>query len=281
LDYNWWGENNNPYTSNKVNTPVSSWMILNLTANPNPTSLNQPSKLTASLTYDNKGIYHDPQRWHIPDGLIVEFPNEKCELINGQAQSIFKSLTIGIKNILIKLDNQALSIGVETRDFPQLKDVYVSKNGNNSNSGDQDHPMSTINAALDRLIDGGTIHLLTDLDIDESIYINKSVTINNNKPDGNLVKENGTLACLNGLGEHQIMGIEDSNVRLNGLCFQNGNATAGGAITSLNSNLTICKSMFNNNSALIGGALFSLEKNNPNNSSMKNGIPNIILPLII
>jgi len=242
-------------------------MILNLTANPNPTYPYQTSKLTASITYDNKGNYHDPKDGHIPDGITVEFPNnEISKLIDGTAQSTFKSSLLGLNNILIRLDNQELSIGIETRDFPQLNDVYVNKSGDNSNSGDKDHPMSTINAALDRLIDGGTIHLLTDLDINEPIYINKSVTINNSKPGNILDNENGTLACLNGLGKHQIIGIEDSNVHLNGLYFQNGNATAGGAITSLNSNLTIHKSKFDNNSALIGGAILSLEKNKPNNN---------------
>ncbi|GAA5819068.1 MAG: Pseudogene of Ig-like domain repeat protein [Methanobrevibacter sp. CfCl-M3] len=257
LSFNWWGDNNDPYTSGKVNEPVSSWMVLNFTANPNLISPNQSSNLTASLTYDNYGNYHDPKDGHIPDGLIVEFPNEKLGLINGSAQSIFKSSTIDLINISCKVDNQIVSTSVKY----SIKDVYVSKDGNDSNLGNSPNcPMQNINHALNCVSDNGTVVLMSDFNVTDTIFVNKSVTIK--KWD-----DKSDKVFLDAMYKTRIMFVNTGlNVYLDGLSFNRGNDSDGGGLLTVDSATHINNCNFSNNTALNkGGALLALES--PVNSS--------------
>ncbi|MDR1819441.1 MAG: right-handed parallel beta-helix repeat-containing protein [Methanobrevibacter sp.] len=257
LSFNWWGDNNDPYISGKVSKEISSWMVLKFTANPNLISPNQPSKLLASLTYDNMGNYHDPKDVHIPDGLTVEFPNEKSELFNGSAQSIFNSSTPDLFNISCKVDNQIVSTSVKY----SIKDVYVSKDGNDSNLGNSPNcPMQNINHALNSVSDNGTVVLMSDFNVTDTIFVNKSVTIK--KWD-----DKSDKVFLDAMYKTRIMFINTGlNVCLDGLSFNRGNDSDGGGLLTVDSATHINNCNFSNNMALNkGGALLALES--PVNSS--------------
>lgn len=70
--YNWWGSNQNP-SDRVVDSNVSSWLVLRLT--PGSASIKNGgfSVLTADLIHDINGVYHDPAKGHVPDGIVVKF----------------------------------------------------------------------------------------------------------------------------------------------------------------------------------------------------------------
>jgi hypothetical protein len=94
--YNWWGSNQNP-SDRVVNADVSSRMVLRLT--PGSATINNGgiSVLTADLLYDINGVYHDPNKGHVPDGIVVKFTSNLGTIgttyvttTNGVARSTLK-----------------------------------------------------------------------------------------------------------------------------------------------------------------------------------------------
>lgn len=70
---------------------------------------------------------------------------------------------------------------VTNSDSTTLNTVYVSDQGYDENEGSETSPVLTLNKAVELVSDGGTIYLLSDLTMTESVRINdKSVTINGN-----------------------------------------------------------------------------------------------------
>lgn len=57
--------------------------------------------------------------------------------------------------------------------------VYVSAGGDDANNGSKETPLKTIGEAYDKVADGGTIYLLSDIKIEGRLVLaqNKTVTI--------------------------------------------------------------------------------------------------------
>ena len=98
LNYNWWGYNNGPITSSifdlyhSIN--LTTWLVLNVTASPDRINNVTTSTITADLTHDNNGVYHDPALEHVLDGIPVNFITDLGDVdgqsftANGIAQAI-------------------------------------------------------------------------------------------------------------------------------------------------------------------------------------------------
>ena len=94
--YNWWGSNQNP-SERVVDSNVSSWLVLRLTPGSASIKNGGISVLTADLLYDVNGVYHDPAKGHVPDGIVVKFTSNLgtigttyVTMTNGVAQSTLK-----------------------------------------------------------------------------------------------------------------------------------------------------------------------------------------------
>jgi len=123
--FNWWGSNLDPsiYVSNGLRgiVDVSSWLVLNMTTNPDNISYGHNSTVTIDLLHDNTGTYHDPVNGHVPDGIHVDFTSDmgnlepvSTVLVNGSATSVFTTTTIGSGNITATVDNQTVSTPIKT-----------------------------------------------------------------------------------------------------------------------------------------------------------------------
>ena len=120
---NWWGTNfngTNPLTAGRINSnvTVNSWIVFTLTANPNGAVVGDNSIITADLTYDNNGIYHDPALGHVPNGVNAKFAVDNLGSVspinnltnNGIASTIFTALASGFSKINVTVDNQTIGL---------------------------------------------------------------------------------------------------------------------------------------------------------------------------
>ena len=134
-DNNWWGDNNDP--AGKVSGfTVVKWLVLTVTA-PSSAQINNNSKITADLRYDNTGVLHTEA--YLPNGIHVSFTtslgtiSSQSTTANGIAQSNLKSSTTGTANISTKLDNQTLNKSIKIVDTipPKVTSTYPKKNSKN------------------------------------------------------------------------------------------------------------------------------------------------------
>jgi parallel beta-helix repeat protein len=121
--YNWWGSNQDPSTMSGITNygvlDLTPWIVLKINANPTLIKIFSSSKISAYLTYDSNGVYHNPTSGHIPDGVPVTFTTtlgtitNLVSLVNGTATATESSGIIsGIANIIVSVDNQILKTSV-------------------------------------------------------------------------------------------------------------------------------------------------------------------------
>ena len=117
---NWWGSNLDPsvYVSKGTGgiVNVTSWLVLNITADPTSILNGVNSTVTVDLLHDNTGTYHDPVNGHVPDGIPVTFTSTNgnlsttsTTLINGQATILLTANRAGASNINATVDNQTVT----------------------------------------------------------------------------------------------------------------------------------------------------------------------------
>ncbi|OPX64645.1 MULTISPECIES: PGF-pre-PGF domain-containing protein [unclassified Methanoregula] len=71
---NWWGTNDDPSPHIYGPATYSPWLVLGAVANPSSVTPAQTASVTANLTYDNLGYYHDPVAdGHVPDDILTVF----------------------------------------------------------------------------------------------------------------------------------------------------------------------------------------------------------------
>ena len=118
-DYNWWGSNSGPSAGSIYGAGVTKWLVLKVTASSTTINVNGTSTITADLTHDNNGTYHNPSGGHVPDGTPVYFTttlgsiSSPVTLVNGIAKSTLKGgLTAGAATVSAKMDNQTVKASV-------------------------------------------------------------------------------------------------------------------------------------------------------------------------
>ncbi|MGN0094401.1 MAG: right-handed parallel beta-helix repeat-containing protein, partial [Methanobrevibacter sp.] len=162
--------------------------------------------------------------------------------------------------------------GVDSNSTVKLDDVYVSTNGSNSNNGNIDAPVKTIEYALSIVNEGGNIHVSNggynenDLNIAFPVtIIGDNATINGNGKGRifNITTSKGDFVSIfninfiNGYNDQSAGAIyvKDAKVKIDNCSFTNNTAGEGGAILWNGDNGTIVNSCFNNNIARTGGAV--------------------------
>ncbi len=125
---NWWGSNGNPSNFVNDNVDVTPWLVLKIKANPVRISKNVKSTITADLTYDSNGGYHNPADGHVPDNIPIEFTTNLGSLgsstvtkytLNGVAKATLTGgTTDGIANVTAKLDDQIVQTNVTIDNTP-------------------------------------------------------------------------------------------------------------------------------------------------------------------
>ena len=125
---NWWGSNADPsvYVSgvNGGSVNVTSWLVLNITADPSSIICGGNSTVTTDLQYDSgilsdpghpERYHHDPAAGHVPDvpvsftatnGSINPVPGA---LVSGNATTMFTATHGGTGNVTATVDSQSVS----------------------------------------------------------------------------------------------------------------------------------------------------------------------------
>lgn len=165
-----------------------------------------------------------------------------------------------------------------------LSKVYVSNNGNDSNTGSQDSPKASIKGALDTVSQGGTIYLNSGTYNESNITINKNVAIVGNATKTTIINSKKQQTFLiNSTAKLKALTITNAQtkdcgaaiynmgtLKLEGIKIQTSYARyLGGAIYN-NGTLNIIKSSFSSNNAKNGGAIFNENKLTISRSSFSN-----------
>ncbi|MCF8146618.1 MAG: IPTL-CTERM sorting domain-containing protein [Deltaproteobacteria bacterium] len=113
-EYNWWGSNDDPGSQIKgANVDYTPYLVLSADANPEKIYDFAPlntSTITADLSHDSSGNYHDPEHGHVPDGIRVAFEIASIPRVgslnplepptsSGSATSTFTATDIGDADI--------------------------------------------------------------------------------------------------------------------------------------------------------------------------------------
>ena len=165
-----------------------------------------------------------------------------------------------------------------------LSKVYVSTEGNDSNTGSQDSPKASIKGALDTVSQGGTIYLNSGTYNESNITINKNVAIVGNATKTTIINSKKQQTFLiNSTAKLKALTITNAQtkdcgaaiynmgtLKLEGIKIQTSYARyLGGAIYN-NGTLNIIKSSFSSNNAKNGGAIFNENKLTISRSSFSN-----------
>ncbi len=135
---NWWGSNSSPSGEVYGDVDVSKWLVLNNNASPNRVVPGGLSTITADLTHDQNGAYHDPSLGHVPDGIPIIFSStlgiltpQSTTTINGVGTSKYNAGNIpGIDTVTANVDGQQADTQINVSN-PQA-DVGLSQVGSYS-----------------------------------------------------------------------------------------------------------------------------------------------------
>ncbi|MDR3223438.1 MAG: right-handed parallel beta-helix repeat-containing protein [Methanobrevibacter sp.] len=268
ISFNWWGGNNISYkgenlpenhyvvqlSANGLNTTTDAyWRFLP------DTNVNLRYRLVLNTTgevADNK----------LPYFTVNNIVNDKSSILDARNEYEYSQKIIYPNSFTLEsiLDNEDITLQIRPEFIPPppedpLSDVYVSVKGDDENNkGDtSERPVATVNHALSLVESGGTVHILTDLNIVETIDVNKSITIKGEDSNGI-----SALRKLDGLNQNGIMLINPNlNVSIERIIFQNAEVNGdGGAIGNNRSSLYINQCIFRNNHASgYGGAICSVQ----------------------
>ena len=234
---NWWGINTDPGSQLQGNVDYNPWLVLTVTVNPTTIPVGGSSTVTADLTHDNTGAYHDPLSGHIPDGTPVTFTSTSgsyitpvpTTLTNGQAQATFSAAQVssGTVNVSAAVDGVTIQYPINIGSVTNTRTFELF-----GNIQDAINSLDTLN--------GDTLQLISGTLIENNIDVTKSLTITGS----------GILqSVIDGNGIGRIFYINPGlNVNISNLILKDGNANQGGAIENLGT-LTITNSTFNNNTA--------------------------------
>ncbi|MDR3290583.1 MAG: right-handed parallel beta-helix repeat-containing protein [Methanobrevibacter sp.] len=243
LDFNWWGTND--LTTKQTNHIPEHYFIVNSSINKSNNALNY-------VFNTNDNYPNNRSLFPYFDGFCIL--NDKNFSFDARDNQIFDLNQRN--NVSIKVDNYEYNY---TDPFESLSDIYVAFNGSNNNLGGINNPVADVNYAMNLVKPNGTIHLLTNLSITETINVTKNLKI---KSDKEKLK-------LNGLNKTKIMNIVPGlTVNIESLHFINGFGLDGAGITNNESNLNINDCVFeNNNVSGFGGAIVSLYDYNKSTSN--------------
>ncbi|MDR3222992.1 MAG: right-handed parallel beta-helix repeat-containing protein [Methanobrevibacter sp.] len=203
------------------------------------------------------------------DSLPLTF---KQNIINGDSQQEYKECSF---NMLVNFT-----------DLNQFDKVFVSENGSDEYFGDANHPVATVQRALELVKNDGVIRLLSNIVVPEKIVVDKDVRIGGHDPpqitfpggdepvvDPFNLSWNDTAEddfhYLDGKLKTGILTIApEHNVKIENIGFINANDENGSAIANYQSNLTVYKCNFVNNHATgLGAAILSIGDYDINNES--------------
>ena len=118
--YNWWGSNQNP-SDRVVDSNVSSWLVLRFNPSTGVIKNGGIAVLTADLLHDVNGVYHDPTKGHVPDGIVVKFTSNLgtigttyVAMTNGVARSTLKGGSkAGLADVAASTGSQSIHKSVK------------------------------------------------------------------------------------------------------------------------------------------------------------------------
>jgi methionine-rich copper-binding protein CopC len=200
--YNWWGDfTTNPSTKVYGTVDTSSWLVLNVTANPSIIGKDSTSNITADLTHDFNGVYHDPANGHLPNGLSIIFTTSLGSItspkstVNGLAKTTLNGGSVGgVADVSASLDIETVNTSV-TVDTPPT--VTAIDPLNNKVNVDAD---KVITVVFNEPIQEGTMWI--DLKNSTGTIISTTQSISDNTltitPTSNLAESKYTLLIHTG-----------------------------------------------------------------------------------
>jgi parallel beta-helix repeat protein/predicted outer membrane repeat protein len=273
---NWWGSNSDPsgqVSSEYGYVDVNPWLVLNLSASPNPLSSNSTSTITADLTRNSNG-QNTLLNGHLPDGIPVIFttnlgtldsggPLVIANTLNGKATATLNSdYVTGTAHITAQLENQTISTDINI--MGPVTNTRTVKT------------YLTIQDAINdtTTINGDTLSIRPGTYNEYSINVNKSLTITGH---------NQTDTILNAQQQGRIFYIQPGyTVTIQNLTLKNGylkgeDEATGGAIFN-SGNLTLKNTTISNNSVSTqsgGGAIYNNGTLTITNSTLNNNTADV------
>jgi uncharacterized repeat protein (TIGR01451 family) len=135
---NWWGSNADPISKVSGDVDVSTWLVLNIDANPIVIAVGSNSTITANLIHNNLGEDTSSQGY-IPDRLEIIFDLSNYNLgfiktispltVNGLAICNFTGVDGGKANVTAGLDDEIVfvTITIGSADVSIYKYIYSSR----------------------------------------------------------------------------------------------------------------------------------------------------------
>jgi predicted outer membrane repeat protein len=123
---NWWGSNfprTNPKDANRINVPVTHWIVLTVKANPEIINKGDSSVITANLLYDNDGNsvkYEVPNVYINFNGSLGTLNPISTTFTNGMASAIFKSNSAGFAIINAIVDGATFPCTITVNSPPTV-----------------------------------------------------------------------------------------------------------------------------------------------------------------
>ncbi|GAB6056771.1 hypothetical protein JCM15415_20870 [Methanobacterium movens] len=139
---NWWGSQTSPASKVNGNVTVSTWLVLNINAVPNPTHTGYTSTITTDLTRNQNGVYFNPASGHVPNGIPVQFTAtlgsipSSSTLVSGSTSRIFTAgTTPGVATVSATVDGIQVNTSINLNPVAALQ---ISQNVNTPvNVGDR------------------------------------------------------------------------------------------------------------------------------------------------
>lgn len=186
-----------------------------------------------------------------------------------------------------------LSVFAQDKQQETSTSIYVSSLGNDANTGTKEAPYASLATAIENAQNGSTIYILDDVEIADTIILDKNITIigetetNGRKPVLKL-SDNNMYSSLFELQSYTTITITDiafsgKNIDNRNSDDSTGTAFYGGAILidKDNVNLTVNDCDFSDFEAHQGGAICALTANNVNvslnNSVFTDNIADIVV----
>ena len=163
---NWWGTNFNNTNLESVgmtNFQVSTWIVLNIIANPSTVNLGDNSTLTASLLYNNNDTKING---NLPNGIPVNFGTTlgnvnpiNTTIQNNTSKTILTTNTLGYAFVSATVDDQTVSTLVQVKNLISTNTTVISTNGYANNTVNL---TAVLTAKDNSIINGGNVTFTVD-----------------------------------------------------------------------------------------------------------------------
>lgn len=108
---------------------------------------------------------------------VSAFSEDNVYIASGETTAqIIGDETVSV-SIILKFTDDPDNPEEGIEDPPIIVNFYVSSDGDDENDGTLENPLATIQKAIEKSVDEGNIYLLSDIELESTVYIDKQIMI--------------------------------------------------------------------------------------------------------